>query len=330
MSMKIEEKEKNEISVKVDNLDDLWYLNTIIGEGDLVFGYVFRKDSTSSDMKRAKKVERKKIRVGINVKKIDFQEFADRLRISGVIVAGPEDYVGTHQTINVGVGDEISIVKEWSKKDKELLQEAVKNSERPMVYFLALEHGAATIAIMKNYGIQEFASLRKRGDEDEEFFGEVLSTLLDAWDGRAPLIILGPGFYKENFLEFAKERLKNYIVVQASHGDMRGIYEVLKSGALDKVLKEHRLSKEEKLIDELLSEIKKEGLYAYGYWEVKNYLNMGAVRDLLISDKAYKKFQELMSLATQTGAEIHIISTAHEAGKILENLGGVAALLRFR
>ncbi len=328
--MKIEEKEKNEIAIRVDNLDDLWYLSTILGEGDLVFGYVFRKDTSSGDMNRAKKAERKKIRVGINVKKLDFQEFADRLRISGIIVAGPEDYVGTHQTINVGLGDEISVIKEWSKKDRELLEEAVKNSEKPVVYFLGIEHGLATIAILKTYGIQEFASIRKRGDEDEEFFGEVLSTLKDVWDGKSPLIILGPGFYKEDFVNFAKDNIRNYIMVPASHGDMRGIYEVLKSGALDKILKEHRLSQEEKLVDSLLTEIKKEGLYAYGISEVKNYLNMGAVKDLLITDKNYKKYKDLMNLAMQTGAQVHIISTTHEAGKILESLGGVAALLRFR
>ncbi len=328
--MKIEEKEKNEISIRIDNLDDLWYLSTILGEGDLVFGYVFRKDSSSGDMNRAKKSERKKIRVGINVKKIEFQEFADRLRISGIIVAGPEDYLGMHQTINVSVGDELSVIKEWSKKDKELLEEAVKNSEKPLIYFLGIEHGLATIAVMKSYGIQEFASIRMRGDEDEEFFGEVLATLKNAWDGKSPLIILGPGFYKENFVNFAKDKIENYVMVQASHGDMRGIYEVLKSGALDKILKEHRLSQEEKLVDELLTEIKKEGLYAYGINEVKKYLNMGAVKYLLISDKDYKKYKELMNLALQTGAEVHIISTSHEAGKILEHLGGIAALLRFR
>ncbi|AGB04588.1 putative translation factor pelota [Aciduliprofundum sp. MAR08-339] len=328
--MKVEEKERGEITVRVDNLDDLWYLSTMLGEEDLVFGYVFRKDTTSGDMKRSKKVERKKIRVGIRVKKLDFQEFSDRLRISGIIVAGPEDYLGSHQTINVGLGDEISIIKEWSVKDKELLEEAVKNSERPMVYFLGLEHGLATIAIMKTYGIQEFATLRKRGDEDDEFFGEVLAALKDAWDEKSPLIILGPGFYKEDFVNFAGSSIKNYIMVQASHGDLRGVYEVLKSGALDKILKQHRIAREEQLVEELLTEIKKEGLYAYGEEEVKNYLNMGAVKHLLISDKNYKKYRDLMNLAVQTGAEIHIISTSHEAGKILEHLGGVAALLRFR
>ena len=170
--MKIEEKEKGEISIKVDNIDDLWYLSNIISPGDTVFGFVFRKDTQSAEMKRAKKVERKKIRVGIEVKKLEFQDYSDRLRIQGIIVHGPEDYIGTHQSINVGLGDEISIMKEWREEEIKLLKEAVANSEKPMIYFLAIEYGAATIAVLRSYGIQELANVRKRGDEDEEFFGE--------------------------------------------------------------------------------------------------------------------------------------------------------------
>ena len=328
--MKIEEKEKGEISIKVDNIDDLWYLSNIISPGDTVFGFVFRKDTQSAEMKRAKKVERKKIRVGIEVKKLEFQDYSDRLRIQGIIVHGPEDYIGTHQSINVGLGDEISIMKEWREEEIKLLKEAVANSEKPMIYFLAIEYGAATIAVLRSYGIQELANVRKRGDEDEEFFGEVLSTLMEVWDPSYPLVILGPGFYKENFLKFSKENLKNYVVAQASHGDMRGIYEILKSGVLDKLLQEHRVAKEEKMVDELLQEIKREGLYAYGAEEVEKYLNMGAVEKLLVSDREFKLYQNLLELARSTGAEVHIISTSHEAGKILQKLGGIAALLRFR
>jgi len=328
--MKIEEKEKGEISIKVDNIDDLWYLSNIISPGDTVFGFVFRKDTQSAEMKRAKKVERKKIRVGIEVKKLEFQDYSDRLRIQGIIVHGPEDYIGTHQSINVGLGDEISIMKEWREEEIKLLKEAVANSEKPVIYFLAIEYGAATIAVLRSYGIQELANVRKRGDEDEEFFGEVLSTLMEVWDPSYPLVILGPGFYKENFLKFSKENLKNYVVAQASHGDMRGIYEILKSGVLDKLLQEHRVAKEEKMVDELLQEIKREGLYAYGAEEVEKYLNMGAVEKLLVSDREFKLYQNLLEIAKSTGAEVHIISTSHEAGKILQKLGGIAALLRFR
>ncbi|MCD6370506.1 MAG: mRNA surveillance protein pelota [Thermoplasmata archaeon] len=328
--MKIEEKERGEITIKVDNVDDLWYLSNVISPGDLIFGFVYRKDTQSSDMQRAKKVERKKIRVGIEVKKLEFQDFSDRLRILGIIVRGPEDYLGTHQSINVGIGDEISILKEWSREEIKLLHEGVENSQRPQIYFLGLEHGLATLASLKSYGIQELTSLRKRGDEDDEFFGEILKVIKESRDEKCPLVILGPGFYKENFLRFAGEGLKNYIVVQASHGDMRGIYEVLKSGVLEKLLKEHRVAKEEKMIEELLQEIKKEGLYAYGKDEVENYLKMGAVDKLLVTDREFKNYREFLDLAIRTGAEVHIISTSHEAGKILQNLGGIAALLRFR
>ena len=328
--MKIEEKENNEVSIRIDNLDDLWYLSNVLVPGDLVFGTVYRKDTQTSDMKRAKKAERKKIRVGIRVRKIEFQEFADRLRILGIIERGPEDYLGMHQSINVGIGDEISVVKEFSREEKALLEEAVENSKKPLIYFLGLEHGLATIAVLRSYGLQELTSLRKRGDEDEEFFGEVLSVLEDSWNSSFPLVILGPGFYKENFVNFAREKLENYVMVQASHGDMRGIYEVLKSGTLDKLLKEHRVAREEQLVNTLLEEIKKEGLYAYGEKEVKKYLEMGAVEKLLVVDKKFREVQELLDLALHSGAEVHIISTSHESGKILQNLGGVAALLRFR
>ena len=327
--MKVEEgKDENEIIIHVDNMDDLWYLNTLIDKGDVVWGQVFRKDIRSEDMKRAKNPIRKKLRVAVEVERVEFQEFADRLRITGKIIMGNEDYIGSYQTINVGVGDKISVIKEWSREDRRILKEGIKNSEKPQVYFLGLEHGLATIAILRGYGIQEIATIRKRGDDDEEFFGEVLSTIKKIRDEKLMLIILGPGFYKEDFVKFARD-LKNFVVMQSSHGDMRGIHEVLKS-SLNKVLKEHRVAKEEKLIESLLNEIKKEGLYAYGEKEVKKYLEMGAVKILLVTDKNYRKYRELLKMAEDINAEIHIISTSHEAGKILHNLGGIASLLRFR
>ncbi len=328
--MKIEEKERGEISIYVDNIDDLWYLKNILKAGDLVFGMVFRKDTPNEDMKRAKKVQRKRMRVGIAIEKIEFQNFSDRLRISGKIKAGPEDVTGLYQAINIGIGDELSIIKEiWSIDEYNLLKEAVKNAERPQVYFLALEHGLATIAELRTYGVHEIASIRKRGDEDGEFFGEVLSAIKSTRNDDFPLIILGPGFYKDNFIKFAANELKNYVVLQASHGDMRGIYEVLKS-SLHKVLKDSRISREERLVDRLLEEISKENLYAYGPDDVERYLNMGAVDTLLVSDTHYRNYEKMMRLAHEAGAKVFIISTAHERGKILENLGGIAAILRFK
>ena len=36
------------VKIKIENLDDLWYLSTIVDKGDLVKGETFRKIKTDS------------------------------------------------------------------------------------------------------------------------------------------------------------------------------------------------------------------------------------------------------------------------------------------
>ena len=102
-----------EIKLMPENLDDIWHLYNIIDEGDLVRGMTFRTDEQKNDKIRAKKAEKKRMKLGIRVKEVKFHEFSDRLRILGVIEEGPQD-LGSHHTLNVDAEDMnvISIVKE--------------------------------------------------------------------------------------------------------------------------------------------------------------------------------------------------------------------------
>ncbi|MEM4105847.1 MAG: mRNA surveillance protein pelota, partial [Thermoplasmata archaeon] len=116
--MKIDEivDEDKLIKLRITNMDDLWLLSNFIEKGDIVIGNTFRKIEERSDQIRSKKEERIKIRVGIKVEDIEFQEFTDRLRIKGKIVQGPEEFLGHYQSLNFSSGDSMEIVKnEWSK-----------------------------------------------------------------------------------------------------------------------------------------------------------------------------------------------------------------------
>ncbi len=86
------------------------------------------------------------------------------------------------------------------------------------------------------------------------------------------------------------------------------------------------------MVEELLSEISKEGTYAYGYNEVENALLAGAVKKLLVIDKLVRerKVDELLRIASEKKTEIVIINLTHDSGKKLNALGGVAAILRYR
>ena len=154
-------------------------------------------------------------------------------------------------------------------------------------------------------------------------------------------MVASPAFWKEDLVRQVKNSELKKKITQAtcSSVDKNAINEVLKRPELANVLKQDRSSKELKLVDEVLSEISKDGKSAYGFDEVKQSAEAGAVKILLVSDKliqdlrekeAYSALEAVMKLAEQNQGEIHIINSEHEGGKKLDGLGGIAAILRYK
>ncbi len=334
----IDEKTKK-ISLKITNMDDLWFLNNFLEQGDIVFGQIFRKEDERNDSVRSKKTERIRINVGIELEHTEFQDFSNRLRIMGIIKFGPEEYIGFHQSLNIDVGTDIEIIKkDWKKYYIEELKRAEETSQ--LVMFISMDDEEATIAFLRDYAIQIFADIKLKKpskESDEKFennYSEIISKIKQYWIENMPIILVGPGFFKENFYNAIPEQekfKKLIVIVNTSYAGERGIYEALNSGTLDTLLKEQRLKIEISLVNELLDEIGKNGNFAYGYENIKNAIDYGAVKKLLVVDKKIRdeKIITLMKEAEKQNAEIHIISSSHEYGKILENLGGIAAVLRF-
>jgi protein pelota len=337
-----EKEQKMQIIAEV--IDDFWYLDNCIDMGDIVYGTSYRRTEENTDLLRSKKAERVRIWVGIAVESTEFQEFSDRFRIHGKIVEGAEEYIGEYQTLNIELGSELIIKKhKWSQIQLEELKKAEQNSKRPVLLFLAIDTDESTIAIMREYGLQELAriNIEKPGkdydvrDTKQDHYSEILSKLNQYYIDEIPLLIIGPGFAKEHFYEYLKSKnfnMKNVIVSSTSYGGMHGIYESLKSGALDNVLSQYRTKIDSDLVEMLLREIHKEGLYAYGIAETKKYAELGAVRILLVTDLLLKDPQiiEVMNSVKNANGTVHIISTHHEPGKILKSLGNIAAMLRFK
>lgn len=341
--LEFNEKEQK-MQIMVEIIDDLWYLDNSIAVGDIVYGTSYRRSEEKTDLLRSKKAERIRIWVGIAVESTEFQEFSDRFRIHGKIVGGTEEYLGEYQTLNIELGSELIIKKQkWSQIQIEELKKAEQNSKRPVLIFLAIDTDESTIAMMREYGLQELAriNIEKPGkdyevrDTKQDHYSEILTKLKQYYSDQIPLLIIGPGFAKEQFYEYLKSKnfnMKNVIVSSTSYAGMHGIYESLKSGALDSVLSEYRTKIDSDLVEMLLREIHKEGLYAYGIVETKKYAELGAVKILLVTDLLIKDPQitELMNSVKNSNGTVHIISTHHEPGKILKSLGNIAAILRFK
>jgi protein pelota len=336
-----------EIKLVPENLDDIWHLYNIIEEGDLVRAVTFRtSEDEKADKLRAKKTEKKRMKLGIRVEKLAFHEFSNRLRIQGVIVEGPQD-LGSYHTFNVDAEEmqPLSIVKDhWRAHQLERIDEAVQQRTQPMLVFVSLDEDTANVVILYQSGVQSVAEIdaHRSGKMYEskettgEYYGEILSVVRSVIKPDSPLVVIGSGFAREHFMKFAKEKdpalFEQTLTHATANAGLNGVHEALKIGIVEQITKENRVSKETQAIETLFEEIKKNGLVTYGKNEVNDALSRGAVQKLLISDILVrsKEGEHLLDLARNTHSGFIIINTMHDAGKKFEGIGGVAAFLRFK
>jgi len=331
--------EGGEVTLVPESLDDLWHLKYIIEPGDLVFAFTKRQVEVPKDKIRPEKVEKKPVRLGIRVEEATFHKFSNRLRIKGIIEHGID--MGAHHTLNVAPSVEVSIVKRWRRDQLQRIKDAVRASMHPKVAIVTIEEGEACIGVVRQYGVETLATIRgtslKRTGEESEFFSSIARQLERMTD--AQLIIAGPGFIKEDFLRFLKQHhpeiAKRAVVETVSSIGMSGFQEVLRRGAVDRIIEEAHIAKEAKLMEMLLAEIAKDGKAAYGMDEVKKAMEYGAIETLLIADEMLRSakerdyFDRFLKDVEKARGEIVVFSTEFEPGKKLQSLGGIAALLRF-
>ncbi|MCD5409469.1 MAG: mRNA surveillance protein pelota, partial [Methanocellales archaeon] len=292
-------KSQGEITLVPESLDDLWHLKYIIEPGDTIFALTHRRVEGATDKLRPEKIEKKPMRLGINIEEVRFHKFSNRLRIKGTIEQGID--IGSHHTLNIEPNVKLSIIKQWKNDQLERINEAVKASARPRVVIVTIEDGEACIGTVRQYGVDEVATIKSssgKGDVDAagELFGEVAHQL--EWASREVqvVIIAGPGFVKENFMAFLKESCpelaKKAVLEDVSSIGISGFQEVLRRGAVDRIAEETRISNEAKLMERLLEEIAKDGRAAYGMDEVRVAMDYGAIDKLLIADEVLREERE--------------------------------------
>ncbi len=345
--MKILKKElrfnEGEISLITDSLDDLWHLKYILEPQDIVFAFTKRRIEGATDKLRPEKADKKTVRLGIQVEKVEFHKFSNRLRVHGIIVEGIDS--GAYHTLNIEEGTNLSIIKKWKNDQLERIREAEIASRRPRVIIATIEEGEACIGMVRQFGVEESSSLRQslgkgEGNQRNEFFGELAAQLKWAADKVDAVILAGPGFTKEDFLDFIKARdqelAKKIVLEDTSSIGVSGFQEVLRRGAVDRIMQESRIGRESIVIEELMKEISTNGKVAYGMDDVRNAQSLGAIETLLITDEFLRTEREgnnidgFLKAVEHSQGRIVVFSTEFEPGKKLDSLGGIAALLRFR
>jgi protein pelota len=333
----------NEIKLRPDTIDDLWHLSNLLDESDLVYASTYRRKEDKADKLRPERTEKVRMRLGIRVRKVEFHESEDRLRMLGEIESGPQD-VGQHHTLMIGIGDDITIVKtEWKQAYLERIKRAIEASDKPSIVFIAIEDTEAVIALAREYGFKESATITRNPEgkmydskpNEAAYLDEVIDKVVPILKGE-PLVILGPGFTKESLSRRIREKHPDLpseiILLSTGQAGMAGVHEAMKRGLGGKAVENSRVARETRLVEQLFSEIGSDGLFAYGMQSVRTATEAGAVKILLVLDEKVRtdEADDLLKLVESSRGEFVIISSLHEAGRRLESLGGIAAILRYR
>ncbi len=339
---------QGEITVKVNNPEDLWYLEQAIDADDSVTGRTERKIRIGDEDERKKRITRKKVFLEVRVEKTEFHKYSDTLRISGVVEQGPEEVPrGSHHTFNVEPGSIITIKKpEWMRYQLKKLEEAAQGISTKILLLL-LDREEALFALLKGQGHELLAKVKgevaKKGFETttkKDFYSELVKKL-DEYNKRLEpdsIVVASPGFWREYLINEVPEELKKKITLSTcSDIKENAIREVMQRPELSRILENDRAARETGMIEELLKAISQDTA-CYGIKECKEKIIIGAVKELLVSygylrdvrkQGGHKTVESLMKQAEKMKTEIHIISTS-EAEKKLVGLGGIAGILRWK
>lgn len=318
--------------------EDLWHLYNVIERGDIVSAYTFRRMEARDDTIRADKEERVRVFVVLEVERTEFTDSQGMLRITGRVREGISP-AGSYHTINITEGVEITIRKErWPEHILQRIREALEGKKNARLIAVAVEYGEAVVAVIRSFGVQEVATVSgtsaKEGEGNENSFYEEVVKVVRTLP-RLPIIVVGPGFIKEDFVKKARELEPKLFsraqLIQTGQGGMQGIREAMAKPENASVMEGLRMAEEARLMEELKREIARGGKYAYGRDEVRNAASAGAVRALLVCDINLREgeMKDIVSSAEQSGAEVHVLTTRWDPGKELQSLGGIAALLRY-
>ena len=292
---------KGGAKVKIETLDDLWYLSQVIDVGDTVKGKTLRKIKVGSAEKEA---VRKNVFIELKVEKVEFSKTTSRLRILGTIIEGPEDVQkGSYHTFNVEEDTIITISKEeWPAYQIKQLKDAAQASTLKIL-ICVFDREDAHFALMTRAGYELLTHIhgdvaKKAVDEHVKptFYSHIIKQV-EEYDKRFKLdkiILASPAFWKEELLKVLQNQDLKSKIIQAtcSSADESAISEVLKRGEVQKALKQEQVSEEMVLVEKVLAEISKQGNAAYGMKEVEEAVTAGAVQDLLVTDALIMKLRE--------------------------------------
>ncbi|KAL6774078.1 hypothetical protein ACKKBG_A23685 [Auxenochlorella protothecoides x Auxenochlorella symbiontica] len=344
--------------------EDLWHVFNLVRMGDKVAATTYRKVQRDTGM--GTDSERIKLRLMIQVEDIDYDAAGEEIRLKGRNLTENEHVkLGAYHTLELRRQAAFTLEKEvWDGVDLDRIAAASDPAASADLAVLLVGEGLANLSLVgANATVLrarvETSMPRKKGaaaaGRDKAvhtFQSRVYQAVLQHvdWDVVKCLVVAGPGFVKDQFLEFlfaeAQRRedkvlmaaRSKIVVAPASTAFQHSLKEVLAVPAVAAQIKDTKAAKEVAAMADFYAMMSSDPARAfYGPGHVWAAHELGAIATLLISEglfrtsdvAARRKYVALVDEVAAGGGQVMLFSDMHGSGQQLQALTGLAAILRF-
>lgn len=134
------------------------------------------------------------------------------------------------------------------------------------------------------------------------------------------------------------ENRSKFVLVHCSSGHKQALREVLADKAIQSKLADTRFAKESRALERFfrtLNDVPEKAYYSYNH--VRLAADLGAVDTLLVTDALFrsasiptrKLYVKLVEDVKAQGGDVMVLSSLHVSGEQLQQVSGVAAILKF-
>uniref|UniRef100_A0A5K4FDV2 Protein pelota homolog n=1 Tax=Schistosoma mansoni TaxID=6183 RepID=A0A5K4FDV2_SCHMA len=354
------------ITLIAENEEDMWLTYNLVQVGDKMRCSTVRKVQNES---ATGSVQTKQVRTNltIEVEKIDFDLQGSVLHLKGRnVVENQFVKMGAYHTLDLRTDEKFTITKtEWDSVAIMLVEQASDPTQQADLAAVIMHEGLAYVCLITSTTTIVRAKIdttipRKRPGlptaQHEKglsrFFEQIMQALERhiRFDIVKCIILASPGFLREQFFEFMiqtatrqekrvfLENKSKFMLVHSSSGHKHALKEVLTDSVVMSKLVNTKATSEVTALNDFYQMLKTDQSRAfYGYKHVKSAADACAIDTLLITDALFrsrnlnerKQYVELVDQVKDNQGIVRIFSSLHVSGEQLNQLSGVAAILRF-
>ncbi|XP_050668046.1 protein pelota [Leptidea sinapis] len=361
----IEKDGSGNIALVPEESEDMWHAFNLIAEGDAVTASTVRKVQNESSTGSSTS-SRVRTTLTISVENIDFDTQACVLRLKGRnIVENQYVKMGAYHTLDLELNRKFILQKTlWDSVALERVDMACDPAASADVAAVVMQEGLAHVCLITpsmtlvRSKIDMTIPRKRKGFVQQhekglaKFYEAVMQGILRHIDFSVVkcIILASPGFVKDQFFDYMIQQAvktdnkllidnkSKFLLVKASSGFKHSLKEVLQEPSVMVKISDTKAASEVKLLEGFYLMLQMEPSKAfYGKKDVMRANEAMAIETLMISDKLFrcqdvqkrKEYVELVDSARDNGADVRIFSSMHVSGEQLDQLTGVAAILRF-